>query len=119
MDHDTSSYSIASFPGPAQLSVACSMKKRDFSFAYGERLQQQIIYMYIVIIPTEYCAYMYRIELNFRGSKFSRIVIFEDFVEIILQTRCTRILHATCQKFSLKYFREQLKICEIREIKDP
>ena len=30
---------------------------------------------------------------------------------------CT--LHAACQKVSLKYFREQLKIREIREIKDP
>ena len=79
-------------------------------------MHRQIIYMYIVIIPTEYCAYMYRIALNFRGSKFSRIAIFEDFVEIISRTHCTRTLHAVCQKFLLKYFREQL---EIREIKDP
>ena len=30
-----------------------------------------------------------------------------------------RTLHAARQKFSLKYFREQLKIREIRETKDP
>ena len=28
-------------------------------------------------------------------------------------------LHATCQKFLLKYFHERLKICEIRKLKDP
>ena len=52
----------------------------------------------------------YRIALNFRGSKFSRIAIF------ISRIRSTHMPHATCQKFSLKYFRKRLKI---REIKDP
>ena len=60
----------------------------------------------------------YRITLNFRGSKFSQIVVFEDFVEVFLQIRCTRALHATRQKFLLKYFREQLKNYKICEIKD-
>ena len=64
----------------------------------------------------QYCVH-YRIVLNFRGSKFSRIAIF-DFVEMILWIRCTRTLHAVCQKFSLKYFREWLKICEKYKIKD-
>ena len=58
------------------------------------------------------------IVLNFRGSKFSQIVNFEDFVEIILWICCTCTLHAACQNFSLKYFCEQLKINEICEIKD-
>ena len=62
--------------------------------------------------------YAYRIALNFRVSKLSRIANFEDFLEIILLTHCTRTLHAVCQKYSLKYFREQLKIRKIREIKD-
>ena len=47
--------------------------------------------------------YDYHIALNFRESKFSRIEIFEDFIEIISQTHCTRTPHAACQKFSLKY----------------
>ena len=55
----------------------------------------------------------YRIVLNFRGSKFSWIAVFEDFVEIISRTRCMRTPHAACQKCSLKYFRERLKIHEI------
>ena len=41
----------------------------------------------------------YHIALNFRGSKFLRIAIFEHFVEIIPQIHCTCILHAACQKF--------------------
>ena len=52
---------------------------------------------------------------NFRVSKFSRIAIFEEFIEIILRIHCTRTLHAVCQKFSLKYFRERLKICKIKD----
>ena len=58
----------------------------------------------------------YRIlySVKFRGSKFSRTAIFE----IISRICCTRTLHAVCQKFSLKYFHERLKIHEIREIKD-
>ena len=63
--------------------------------------------------------YLYRIALNFGGSKFSRIAIFEVFVEIILRIRCMCTLHAACQKFPLKCFRKQLKIREIREIKNP
>ena len=57
--------------------------------------------------PHENC--LYRIALSFRGSKFLRIAIFEDFVEISSQIRC---------KFLLKYFHKQLKIHEIRKIKD-
>ena len=30
-----------------------------------------------------------------------------------------RTLHAVCHKFALKYFHEQLKMREIREINDP
>ena len=52
------------------------------------------------------------------GSKFSRIAIFGNFVEIILRICCTHTLHGACQKFLLKYFHERLKIREIREIKD-
>ena len=63
--------------------------------------------------------YVPYIALIFGGSKFLRIVIFEDFVEIISRIRCTRTLHAACQKCSLKYFRKRLKIREIYEIKDP
>ena len=48
---------------------------------------------------------VYRIALNFGESKFSRKVIFEDFVSRI---RCTCTPQA-----------EQLKIHEFREIKDP
>ena len=48
-----------------------------------------------------------------------QIAIFGDFVEIVSRICCMRTLHAACQKFSLKYFREGLKIHEIREIKDP
>ena len=51
----------------------------------------------------------YRNALNFRGSKFSRIVIFEGFLEIFSRIRCV-------SQFSLKYFHKRLKI---REIKDP
>ena len=61
----------------------------------------------------------YRIALNFRGSKFSRIVIFEGFIKLILGIRCMHTLHAVCQKFSLKYFCKWLKIREICKIKDP
>ena len=64
-------------------------------------------------------AFVYRIVLNFRGPKFSQIAIVEEFIEIISRICCTRTLHAACQKFSLKYFHERLKIREIREIKDP
>ena len=39
--------------------------------------------------------------------------------DLISRIHCTRILHAACQKFSLKYFRAWLKILEIGEIKDP
>ena len=60
----------------------------------------------------------YRIVLNFQGSKFSRIAIFEDFVEIVSRIRCMCTLHAACQKISMKYFREWLKIHKIREVKD-
>ena len=59
------------------------------------------------------------IVLNSRGSKFSWIASFENFIEIILRIHCMRTLHAACQKLSLKYFCEQLKIREICEIKDP
>ena len=62
---------------------------------------------------------IYRIVLNFRGSKFSRITTFEDFVEIISQICCTHTSHAACHKFSLKYFRKWLKIREIHKIKGP
>ena len=65
------------------------------------------------------CEHIYRIALNFRGSKFSRRAGFEEFVEIILQIHCMCTLHAVCQKFSLKYFHKRLKIREICEIKDP
>ena len=61
----------------------------------------------------------YRIPLSLRGSEFSQIAIFEDFIETILRICCMRILHATCQKFSLKYFYELLKIHKIGKIKDP
>ena len=62
-----------------------------------------------------------RSDINYRiarGSKFSQIAIFEDFVEIISQIRCTHTLHATCQKFSLKYFQKQFKTREVHAIKD-
>ena len=36
----------------------------------------------------------YRIALNFRGSKFSRIAVFEHFVEIISRIRCLNCAHA-------------------------
>ena len=55
----------------------------------------------------------YRITLNFRRSKFSQIVIYEEFVEIFSQIRSTRTLHPMCQKFLLKYFRERSKIHKI------
>ena len=60
----------------------------------------------------------YHIALNFQGSKFLWIAIFEDFVDANLLHAHT---HTACHvsKFSLKYFRERVKICEIREIKDP
>ena len=45
--------------------------------------------------------------IKFRGSKFLRITTFEEKISRI---RCTRTLHAACQKLSLKCFREQLKI---------
>ena len=48
----------------------------------------------------------------------SRIAVFESFIGIISQIRCTRTLHATCQKFLLKYVLERLKIRKIWEIKD-
>ena len=54
----------------------------------------------------------YCIALNFRGSKFLWIAIFEDFVEIFSRICCTYTLHNVCQKFLLKYFRERLKILE-------
>ena len=66
---------------------------------------------------TQLCTQLhYCIVLNFQGSKFLRIVIFEDFVETISWIRCAYTLHAACQKFSLKYFHKRLKI---HEIKDP
>ena len=37
----------------------------------------------------------YRIALNFRGSKFSRMVVFEDFTEIISRIHCLNHAHAT------------------------
>ena len=46
----------------------------------------------------------YRIALNFRGSKFLRIEIFEEFVEIISRIRCMRTLHAVCQKIFVEIF---------------
>ena len=59
----------------------------------------------------------YCIAQKFQGSKFSQIAVFGDFVEIISRIRCTRAPRmAHVIKFSLKYFREWLKI---REIKDP
>ena len=60
----------------------------------------------------------YRITLNFRGSKFSQIVVLEDFVEVFLRIHCTHTLHATCHKFLLKYFHKRLKNHKICEIKD-
>ena len=63
---------------------------------------------------------LYHTALNFQGSKFSWMVTFEDFIEIISRIHCrTRTLHTVCQKFLLKYFHELLKIHEIFEIKDP
>ena len=63
---------------------------------------------------------MYRIALNFRGSQ---IFANSDFWRIrwsnFAKSLHARTLHTTCQKCSLKYFREWLKIREIREIKDP
>ena len=58
----------------------------------------------------------YRIALNFRGPKFSRIAISLKHNSRI---RCTHTPHSACQKFSLKCFRKRLKICKIHEIKDP
>ena len=51
--------------------------------------------------------YIYRIALNFRGSKF---FANSGFIEIILRICYTRTLHATCQKFSLKYYCEFAKL---------
>ena len=53
---------------------------------------------------TELAVTHYRIALNFQGSKFSRIEIFEEFVEIISRIRCMRTLHTVCQKISVEIF---------------
>ena len=39
-------------------------------------------------------AYHYHIVLNFLGSKFSQMVVFDDFVEIISQITCSCRYHA-------------------------
>ena len=41
----------------------------------------------------------HRIVQNFRVSKFSRIAIFVDFIEIISRIRCTHTLHARVKNF--------------------
>ena len=61
--------------------------------------------------------YYYCIAQNFRESKFSKIAIFEDFIEIILRICCTCTLHTAGQKFSLKYFRKQSKFREIKDLR--
>ena len=58
-----------------------------------------------------YSAKFLRVQI-FANSDF----IFERFVEIVSRIRCMRTLHTACHKYLLKYFRERLKI---REIKDP
>ena len=40
-----------------------------------------------------YLSFKYRIAQKFRGSKFSRIAVFENFVEIISRIHCPK--HAT------------------------
>ena len=56
---------------------------------------------------------MFPIALNFRRSKFSQIAIFEDFVEIIANSARAHCMPRV-KKFPLKYFREWLKIHEIK-----
>ena len=46
-------------------------------------------------VYTEYARTTYCIALNFRGSKFSRMAVFEDFVEMISRIRCLNRAHAT------------------------
>ena len=54
---------------------------------------------------------MYRIVLNFRGSKFSRIAIFEDFVANLLHVHAAHRM----PKIFVEIF---LRTIIIREIKD-
>ena len=48
---------LASFPVPAQLSVACSMEKRDFSFVCGESLGMRLRYGYLLFTYDSQCSH--------------------------------------------------------------
>jgi len=50
--------------------------------------------MQVVNVKTKFA---YRIAQKFRGSKFSRIAVFENFVEIISRIHCPK--HATPTMF--------------------
>ena len=62
---------------------------------------------------------LYHIALIFRGSKFSRIAIFDNFVEKISWIHYRSRGWCDVSKFSLKYFREWHRIRENRENLDP
>ena len=46
-----------------------------------------------VIVLLQKRLWSYRVALDFQESRFSRMVVFEDFVEIISQIRCLNHLH--------------------------
>ena len=86
-------------------------------------LQCQIVWLIHSCVPEDdqnvyEVLLKYHIALNFRRSKFSRIAIFEHFVEIIPQIHCTCILHvhtARCvSKILLKYFRNFMKFAKLK-----
>ena len=79
----------------------------------GQNVQNRKATFYTLFIQLNTQCVGYRIALNFRGPKFSQIAIS---LKHNLQIRCTHTPHGACQKFSLKCFRKQLKI---HEIKDP
>ena len=63
-----------------------------------------------------YCKLYYHIALIFRGSKFSQIAAFDNFIEKISRICCRSRRWYGVSKFSLKYF---CKCRENRENLDP
>ena len=64
-------------------------------------------------------SYDYRIALIFRGSKFSQIAVFDNFVEKNSRIRCRSRRWCEVSKFSLQCFRKWHLIHENRENLDP
>ena len=85
----------------------------DLIFAVERRLKSS---------SKSWIEFSYCIALIFRGSKFPRIAVFDNFVEKFSRIRCTITRSrrwCKVSKFPLKYFREWHRICENRKNLDP